>query len=175
VNGHIFLINASLALYAQAIRDREARTHRWGRNRFVVIVSSILSLLSAHRLLSVELIIEKTSKHAYTPMIFIGNNALQLRNLSLSVARCMKDDLLAVVMMKRLTKSDVIRIIFRGIMNTIDHEERLESFCVDSLKIHTPRSVDTIALDGEIFKVASPFKIRALPEVLNMVLPPKVP
>lgn len=174
INGRTFLINASLGLYAKAIREREQRTSRWGRNRLVVILSSILSLLSEHRLLTVELQTESQLKKFRTPMIFIGNNALQLRDLSMSVAQCMKLDLLAVVMMKKLDKIDVLRLIFRGLFKTIEKEASLQSFCVDSLVIHTQHTVNTVALDGEIFKMTSPLKVRALPKTLNMVLPPKV-
>src|SRR5690606_14142951 len=102
-------------------------------------------------------------------MIFIGNNALQLRDLAMSVARCMKKDLLAVVMMKPITKLETLRIIFRGIFKTIENDERLESFCVDELTIYTRRKSHLIALDGEMIRVNSPLRVQALPEVLNLV------
>lgn len=172
VNGHIFLINASLGLYAKAIADREQRTDRFGRNRFVVIVSTVLSMLSPHRLLKVDLVQGKEVKTVRTPMIFIGNNALQLRNLSMVVANCMKLDLLAVVMMKPVTKLETVRILFRGLFKTLEREDRLENFCVDELTIHTRRDTHEIALDGELIMMNSPLKVRALPGILNLVLPP---
>lgn len=173
VNGHIFLINASLGLYAKAIRERESRTSRFGRNRLVVIISTVLSLFSKHLLLRVDLVTGGQSVTLATPMIFIGNNALQLRDLSMSVARCMKLDLLAVVMMKPVSKMETLRIILRGIFKTLENDERLETFCVDALTIHTRHSSHEIALDGEIIRMQSPLKVRALPGILNLVLPPK--
>lgn len=173
VNGEIFLINASLGLYAKAIRDREKRTSRYGRNRLVVILSTIASLFSKHLLLRVDLVSEKKTSTYLTPMIFIGNNALQLRDLAMDVARCMKQDLLAVVLMKRVTKFETLRIILRGIFKTIENDERMESFCVETLTIHTHRPAHTVALDGEMFTMQSPLKVEALPESLNLVLPPK--
>ncbi len=174
VNGHIFLINASLGLYAKAIREREQRTSHWGRNRFVVIISTILSLLSRHHLLNVEMTTGDRKLTLRTPMIFIGNNSLQLRDLQMSIAKCMKLDLLAVVLMKPLSKLETLRVIFRGIFKTIEKEERLDSFCVESLTIHTRKSHQMVALDGEIFTMTSPLKVHALPKILNMVLPPKI-
>lgn len=171
VNGEIFLINASLGLYAKAIAEREKRTNKWGRARWVVIISTIFSLLSRHRLLQTELLTGDKQQSLRTPMIFIGNNALQLRDLAMGVARCMKEDLLAVVTMKPLSKLEILRVIFRGLFKTIEKEERLETFCVDSLTIHTRRPQITVALDGELFQMRSPLKVRSRPGVLDMVLP----
>lgn len=174
INGHIFLINASLGLYAKAIRERENRTDRFGRNRLVVIISTIMSLLSPHKLLKVDLVSEGKIQTLRTPMIFIGNNALQLRDLAMSVARCMKKDLLAVVLMKPITKLETLRIVLRGIFKTLENDEKLESFCVDELTIYTNKESHVIALDGEMIRMNSPLRVQALPGDLNLVLPPKV-
>lgn len=174
-NGEVFLINASLGLYARAIREREARTRRWGRYRIVAILSTVMSLLGRHRLLKVDLVMGTHQHSTYTPMVFIGNNALQLRDLAMDVARCMKKDLLAAVMMKPLGKLEVLRILLRGLTKTLEKDESLETFCVDSLTIVTRRPSQTVALDGELFRMTSPFTIRALPKVLKMRLPPREP
>lgn len=175
INGQVFLINASLGLYAKAIKEREHNTSRFGRYQLVVIISTIFSLFSKHPLLKVDLLIEDKLHTRYTPMIFIGNNALQLGNLALNVAHCMKRNLLAVVMMKPITKSKITRIILRGIFKTLEDEESVESFCADSLTIHTRQSSNMVALDGEIMKMNSPLNINALPGALNMVLPTHAP
>lgn len=172
INGHVFLINASLGLYAQAIRDRESRTSRFGRNRLVVIISTVLSLLSRHLLLKVNLLSDGKTVTTHTPMIFIGNNALQLRDLAMSVASCMKRDLLAVVMMKPVTKLETLRIIARGIFKTLEKDDRLETFCTDQLTITTRKKSYLIALDGEIIRMDSPLQVKSLPQTLNLVKPP---
>lgn len=173
VNGRIFLINASLGLYAKAIQEREMRTSRWGRNRLVVILSTFASILAGHRNLEVELATGPDRERLRTPMIFIGNNALQLRNLAMDVARCMKIDMLAVVMMQPISKWETVRVLLRGIFHTLEKDEKLNSFCVDSLTIHTKTRHHTIALDGEMLKTTSPLNVKALHGALNMVLPPK--
>ena len=175
VNEHIFLINASLGLYAKAIRERETRTSRYGRNRFVVILSTMASLLSEHLLLKVDLVTGGQVSTVRTPMIFIGNNALQLRDLAIGVHRCMKLDLLAVIMMKPITKMETLRILGRGIFKTLENEQKLETFCVDELTIHTRKSHHHIALDGEIIKMQQPFRVQSLPGVLNLIKPEGAP
>lgn len=173
VNEQVFLINASLGLYAKAIREREARTSRYGRNRLVVIFSTIASLLSEHSVLRVELKQKSEMQTLRTPLIFIGNNALQLRDLKMDVVSCMKQDLMAVVMMKPLNWLEKLRIIFRGFFKTLEKDERLETFCVEDLNIHTQQRRLTVALDGEIFHMRTPLRVETLPKILNMVLPPK--
>ena len=76
VNGQYFLINASLGLYAKSIQEREQATKRFGRDRLVVIVSTIRSLLIGHRSLDIELVTKNERARLKTLSIFIGNNAL---------------------------------------------------------------------------------------------------
>jgi diacylglycerol kinase family enzyme len=173
INGHYFLINASLGLYAKSIRDRERATDRFGRARLIVILSTMRSLLSRHRNLDVDLVAGDETVRRKTMSIFIGNNALQLRDLTLGVARCMQHDLLAAVVLKPVSRWDMIRIFFRGLVKTLEQEERLESFCVDSLAIKLPMRRTTVALDGEMFKMTSPLRIDAEPEILRLRLPPR--
>lgn len=171
INGRIFLINASMGLYAKAIRDREKRTSRFGRHQLVVIISTILSLIEGHKLLDVDMNIDGQKKSLRTPMIFIGNNALQLRDLSMNVARCMKQDLMALVTMRPLKKWEMVRVIFRGFSKTLEREDAVDSACVDAVTIRTHRKTQTVALDGELFSMSSPFEVRTLPGVLNLVGP----
>lgn len=171
VNDHIFLINASFGLYAKAIREREKHTSRYGRNRIVVIISTILSLLSRHLLLKLDLVINNKIESLYTPMVFIGNNSLQLRDLALSVSQCMKFNKLAVILLKPISKMEALRIIMRGIFKTLDNEKTLDTFCVDEMTIYSRKTFHTIVLDGEMIETVSPLKIKSLPGALNLVSP----
>jgi diacylglycerol kinase family enzyme len=173
MNGRIFLINASIGMYAKSIHEREKNTDRFGRNRAVAILSTMRTFLSDHLLLKVSMSTDTEKITMRTPMIFIGNNALQLRNLKMDVARCMKKDLMAMVALKPLGRWEMLRVIARGILHTIEKEERLESFCIDSLTIHSHPRFQTVALDGELFPMSSPFDVKALPETLRMMLPPR--
>lgn len=173
VNDSVFLINASLGLYVQSIRDREQRTKKYGRNRIVAVLSTFISFFTHRILMKVDLETEGKVYSMRTPTIFIGNNALQLRNLKLDVAKCMRSDLLAAVIMRPLERWEILRIFFRGLTKTLDNEDRLTTFCVSELKIHTRKSLQQVALDGELIWARSPLKIAALPKTLNMVLPPK--
>lgn len=171
VNGHVFLINASLGRYAKSIREREQNTKIFGRRRIVAVLSTLRSLLRRDRLLHARLIVDGKPHVERTPMIFVGNNALQLRDLAFDVSRCMRRDLLAVVTMKPVGSLEMLHIFWRGITKTIEREENVESYCAAELEIETRRQSMDVALDGEIFHLRSPFRITALPAALRMVVP----
>lgn len=171
INGRTFLINASLGLYAKSIAEREQNTNRFGRMRLVVIISTIVTLLKKHRLLDVTMKSDGLDQVIKTPMVFIGNNALQLRDLALPVAKCFEKNMLAVVTLKPVRGWEMVRVIFRGILKTMQNEERLNQMCTDLITISTKRKKQRIALDGEIFEMNSPFHIESIPNAIRMIKP----
>jgi diacylglycerol kinase family enzyme len=173
MNDHDFLINASLGLYAKAIRAREKATRWMGRARIVATLASARALLGRFRPMEVELITDGRTERRQTLSVFIGNNALQLRDLALDVARCMHSDKLAVVLLKPMGRRERLRVLWRGLARTLEKEENLETFCVDSLVIGLRSWRTPVALDGEMFLFESPLVVRAMPGRLLMALPPR--
>lgn len=173
MNSHVFLINASLGIYAKSIREREQSTKRFGRHRITVIISTMISLLKPQRLLDIQMTVNGQTKRLLTPMVFIGNNALQLRDLDLDVASCMKANLLAVVLLKPVAPLEMLGILFRGTTKTINNEKNVESFCASHITISSSRKSCEVALDGEMFHLQTPLTIAAKPNALTMVLPPQ--
>lgn len=171
INGHVFLINASMGLYAKAIEEREKNTDRFGRRRIVVIASTISSLIGGHKNLHVDLSYDGKLEHRKTPLIFIGNNALQLRDVSLNVSECMKRDRLAVVMARPMERWDLVKMAFHGLRRDLEREENLDTFCVDHLAIKTRGKHQKVALDGELFDLEGPFHIRSLPKAITLMTP----
>jgi diacylglycerol kinase family enzyme len=172
MNDQVFLINANLGLYAKAIHARKAHTRRWGRHRIVALLSTVTSLLKGHPNMHVRLQTPDHTATLKTPMIFIGNNVLQLENLNLDVAKGMQQDLLAVFVMKPFRTWDMIRILFRGLAKNIDQDPSIESFNVDSMEIQLRKKHATVSLDGEMFHMTSPFQVKALPKSLLLMKAP---
>lgn len=171
INGEVFLVNASLGLYAKAIRERERRTSRWGRKRVVVIFSTLLSLWSGHWLLQMEIKTNSQLEWLETPLIFIGNNPLQLKSLSSTAAHCLDQDLLAVMAMRPLTKWKTLKLIFKGLRGHLQEAREVRSFCISSMLIKTRGATLTVAMDGEMFKMTSPLQVRSRPGALNLIRP----
>lgn len=171
INDKYFLINATFGLYAHSIKEREKSTRRWGRNRLVVVLSTMKSLLHPRRLINVDLISGGETVSLETASVFIGNNTLQLRDLAIDVASCMASNLLAVVVLKPVNRLEMLRIFWRGLAKTLSQETRLSSFCAESLVINLPQRSIMTALDGEIFYLNTPINIVSCPGALMMALP----
>ncbi|GEM_PF-6406549 len=77
-------------------------------------------------------------------------------------------------MLKPVRGWEMLRVIFRGILKTLEKEERLDQFSTDNLIITTKRSPQMVALDGEMFYINSPLKVQALPDALNLIVPKPV-
>lgn len=171
VNGQVFLINASYGLYSRLIRVREAYSRHWGRNRVVAILSTLIGLLRRHPSLEVELSIGDQRQRVDTPMIFIGNNALQLRSVSLDVARCVQESRLAVVVMRPVRRWELLRLALRGLARQLEAEQSLDSFCADSLVISQRRRVVEVVLDGERLSLAMPLRFAIRRRALQLMVP----
>ncbi|KYG66239.1 hypothetical protein AZI86_04040 [Bdellovibrio bacteriovorus] len=170
INDHVFLINANLGLYAKAIYSRKAHTRRWGRHRIVAILATVGTLLKGHTNMQVRIKTADQQMTLKTPMIFIGNNALQLEQMSLGVAKGMRrDDSLALFTMKPHKAWDMMRILFRGMAKTLDQDPSLESFNIDEATIEIKKKKALVSLDGEMFLLNAPLEVRAKPEHVLLV------
>ena len=170
INDQIFLINANLGLYAKAIHARKAHTRRWGRHRVVAVLASVISLLKGYPNMRVRIQTPDEQMRLKTPMIFIGNNALQLENMSLEAAKGLRqDESLALFIMKPFKTWDMFRILLRGMAKTLDQDPSLESFNVDSMTIEINKKRSLVSLDGEMFLLEAPLCVQAKPDYLLLV------
>ncbi len=174
VNGQVFLINATIGLYAKSISEREQNTKRFGRNRFVATVSTLVSLFKKPKMMHAEFDTDKGHMKVKTPMIFIGNNDLQLENLSFKVADRLKKDELAVILFKPVTRSELFRILIHTLMGKPEENPQLDAFGVRKVDITTNRKSHDVALDGEMFHMQVPIEVKVLPKSLLLVAPPEV-
>lgn len=168
-NGEAFVLNASLGLYAKAISERKEHTKKFGRHRIVAIYSTLKTLLKPHSTLHIDIAIDGQKQALKTSTVFIGNNSLQLRDLNLDVSKCISAGKLAVVIVRKVSAFDMIKLIFRGIAKTLQNSEHLETDCADSLMIHLKKPSIKVALDGEMFHLNTPLKIQAQPKTLLLM------
>lgn len=171
VNDQVFLINASLGVYAASIIEREKEKKRFGRSRFIAIWATIYTFFSRSRVIRIKIKTEDEEITRQTTTLFIGNSAMQFENMQMDVCECIAKDSFAVVILKKVTKLDLLRIVVRGVFKTLDREKRMESFCSADFEIEQNRSRRSIALDGELMSMKAPFKVQCLPKGLKLVVP----
>lgn len=174
VNGQHFLINASYGLYSRLIRAREEHTRRWGRNQLVALWATLRALVSRHPLHRIDLTLDDERRELVTPLVFVGINALQLRNVELAVARCVEQHRLALVVMRPVSTSDMVRLALRGLMRRLEQEQSLDTFCADRLVLRPQRSTVELVLDGEHVRLPAPLEFRVRRAALRLIVPEAV-
>ena len=171
VNGETFILNASFGLYAKAIRERKARTKRFGRRRIVAVLSTLKSLLDGNRAIDVELTVDGDKERHRTHTIFVGNNELQLSELKLKAAACFASDRLAVFTLKETSRLGIAKLLLHGFTKTLESADAIESTCAECLVVETRKRSVELALDGEMFRLDAPLVIKSLPASLLLVTP----
>ena len=168
---NLFLNNASFGIYSTLIRKREQASSRFGRMRFVAAIASAIGLLQGSRRFNITLTVDGHEEKRTTSLVFVGNNTLQLDNLGLEVAKCTRQDRLAVVIMKRTSRWQMIRILFRSATKTLKNEDRLDEFCLDRFSVDTKRHYVDVVIDGEIMRCKTPLAFEVKPASLRVIVP----
>ncbi len=177
VNGHVFLVNASLGLYPETLEAREEQKQRHGRRRIVALWAALLTVLRRHRPMRIRLALSAGTRELSTLTLFVGANRLQLEQLGLEDAAGDEDALVAVVL-KPVSRLQLLWLLVKGAAGRLDDDARVEAFAFDSMTV-TPASTRTrrvkVATDGEIRWLEPPLEFRRLEQPLRLHLPDVVP
>jgi diacylglycerol kinase family enzyme len=175
VNGHLFLVNASLGLYPRLLEDREAYKQQFGRNRVIALVASAITLLRDHRALVLHIESDGETKVLYTSTLFVGNNALQLEQVGIAQAEEVPGQLAAVAL-RSTSKPAMLSVLWRSATGILGGSDYVDSFAFKRLEV-TPRLPYgrrrvKIATDGEIAWFNTPLTFAVAPRPLQLLLPP---
>lgn len=175
VNGHVFLVNASLGLYPVLLEDREAYKARFGRSRLVAMGAACMTLLRGHRQL--RLLIDEGGevREVRTPTLFVGNNRLQLEQVGLDLsahpARVLDDGRIAAVMLKPTGTLAMAWLMLRGAMGSLGEADSVESFAFQRMVVQPRRRKIKVAFDGEIARMRTPLEFRVAAQPLYLLKP----
>ena len=175
VNGHVFLVNASLGLYPVLLEDREAYKARFGRSRWVAMGAACMTLLRGHRQL--RLLIEEGGvvREVRTPTLFVGNNRLQLEQVGLDLsahpARVLDDGRIAAVMLKPTGTLAMAWLMLRGAMGSLGEADSVDSFAFQRMVVQPRRRKIKVAFDGEIARMRTPIEFRVAAQPLYLLKP----
>jgi diacylglycerol kinase family enzyme len=163
VNGQLFLVNASLGLYPEMLKDREAYTARFGRHRLVVLFASASTLLRTYRPLRLRIQCEGTVREITTPTLFVCNNRIQLERMGLREANAPDDGRVAAVMLRPVGTLAMLGLMLRGALGTLGEADTIESFEFTQMQVR-PRLLPgrrsiRVAMDGEMSQLRVPLDI----------------
>lgn len=175
VNEHVFLVNASLGLYPEMLKDREAYTARFGRHRLVVLIASATTLLRTHRPLRLQIHSDGGAWQVTTPTLFVGNNRLQLERVGLPEATAPDDGRVAAVMLRPIGTWAMLGLMLRGALGTLGEADTIERFEFTRMQVR-PRMLPgrrhvRVAIDGEISRLRVPLDIGRSPRPLFLIKP----
>ncbi|WP_180174941.1 diacylglycerol kinase family protein [Acinetobacter sp. YH01022] len=171
INDHIYLNNASLGLYPLFIQRRELYNRRFGRFALHAYTSALEVLIRDRKELKLEVEIDGKKYPVKTPLIFFGNNQLQLAEMNLRIAKCAELGKVAGVVVAKSDKPTLFKILWQLIRGNVDHAPDVYSFSADKVQIHSKAKKLTLALDGEIVEMQPPLHISVRKHALKIMVP----
>ncbi len=187
VNQVIYLNNASIGLYPHLIEEREKDQKYLGRFRSTAWISGLLTLLSHHESLNLTLHIEgdehtppndnattyipKRHTQLETPIVFFGNNPLQLQDMHLSLSHCAEQGKLAGVAVKPIGRFATLALLAKLQLGTFEQAPEVETFCAEKIQIRTHKARLKLAIDGEVSTLKTPLNFSVLPNAITLLVP----
>jgi diacylglycerol kinase family enzyme len=170
-NQYIYLNNASLGLYPLFIQKREAYNRYLGRFPIHAYTSGLDVLLRDRKELKLEVEVDGICYPVKTPLVFLGNNQLQLEELNLKIAQDAAQGKVAGVVVAKSDKKTLFKMLWQLMRGQLEHTPHVHSFAADRVVIHSKAKKLTLAIDGEIVKAKPPLNIWVDQAALNMVVP----
>lgn len=171
INDHIYLNNASLGLYPLFIQRRELYNRRFGRFTLHAYTSALDVLIRDRKELKLEIEVDGKKYPVKTPLIFFGNNQLQLAEMNLRLAKCAELGKVVGVVVAKSDKRTLFKILWQLIRGNLDHAPDVYSFSADNVQIHSKAKKLTLALDGEIVEMQPPLHISVRKHALKIMVP----
>ena len=171
LNQHIYLNNASLGLYPLFIQKREQFNKHFGRFPLHAYTSALGVLIRDRKELKLEVEVDGQRYPVKTPLIFFGNNQLQLAEMKLRIAEAAEAGKVAGVVVAKSDKRTLFKTLWQLIKGNLDQASDVYSFAADEVIVHSKRNKLTVAVDGEIVTMTPPLKITVRKHALNIMVP----
>jgi len=176
VNGHLFLVNASLGLYPQLLEDREQFKARFGRRRAVALLAALGTIVRADTRLSLEIETSDGRRVLRTAALVVGNNRLQLEQLGLPEAPVVDHGLLVAMFIRPTGTATLLWLLARAFAGKLDGTRGVERLALRRLQVSLAggarrRAPLRVAVDGETLQIAQPLVFEVAPRPLRLIAP----
>lgn len=171
INDQVYLNNASLGLYPLFIKKREIYNKKWGRFPLNAYTSGLDVLIRDRKELKLEVEVDGQKYPFKTPLVFFGNNQLQLREMKLKIAKCAEVGLVAGVVIAKGDKFTLFKTLVQTIRGHLEKADDVYSFSAETVIVNSRKSDLTVALDGEIVEMKTPLKLHVEKNALNIMVP----
>lgn len=171
VNDARFVNNASLGAYPAILERRETVYRVWGRSRIAAYWSVLSTLMRPGRPRRMRITVDGTVRRRRSPLVFVVSNAYQLGEFGLPGADCLGADGLAVFIAPDCRWPGLMRHALRLAAGLVEEGRDFELLCGHDILVETPGRRSLVARDGERGRMEGPFRFRALPGALRLVVP----
>lgn len=171
VNQYIYLNNASLGLYPLFIQQRENYNRVLGRFPIHAYTSALEVMLRHRKELKLEVEVDGQRYRVKTPLVFFGNNQLQLKELNLKIAQQVAEGKVAGVIVAKSDKLTLFKTLWQLMRGKLEQTPDVYSFAAQQVKIYSRANRLTLAIDGEIVEVTTPLNISVDQHALKIMVP----
>jgi len=172
INDHVYLNNASLGLYPLFIKKRELYNKYLGRLPLHAYTSALDVLLRENKSMKLSVTVDGKKYPVKTPLIFFGNNQLQLCDMKLRIADCAAQGRVAGVVITKSDRLSLLHMLWQWIQGKVEETKDVYSFCADHVIVEcAKKSKLTVALDGEILEMKTPLNFTVEKNALNIMVP----
>ena len=171
VNGRVFLSRSSIGLYPLALRHREEMFRRFGRSRFVALLSGATALVRWGNVMTIRLTTESGAHLFRSRFVFVCNNPEELHYFNLPGRECIDADKFAVYVPKPLAMPGMLRLGFRMLRRQAQESRDFDIFCSREVLLEIEPSRIPVSLDGEVEIMKSPLHYRLRLDALRMRVP----
>lgn len=171
VNGQTFINNASIGLYPKMVEIREGAQQR-GLPKWLAKVPAAWTVLKnlSHR--RYRLTLDDAAQPVVTPLLFVGNNVYSLDPGKVGTRDALDDGKLSVFAVAKSTRMGLIGFAIRTLRGRSDADRDFAAIgTCESLTVNTRRHHISVALDGEVMKLATPLKFAVRPGALSVFVP----
>ena len=175
LNGRVFLVNGSIGLYPQLLEDRETFKRKWGRHRWVAMLSGLMTLLGWHRELDIEVELDGQIHQLRTPTLFVEKAGVAPE----LVREVREGRRLVGIVARPQGRGFKLRLMVNGVLQRLGASGELDTFAFRSLTVGTGRLRDggrrrhqrQAATDGEAVLMQPPLRFAVSPKPLMLLTP----
>tara|TARA_R110002020_G_scaffold26514_34_gene86065 strand:- start:3560 stop:4567 length:1008 start_codon:yes stop_codon:yes gene_type:complete len=171
LNGKVFLNNANFGLYPEILRSREEIYDFWGRSRAAAYWSALKVLFRWPRPLEMEIRADGCITTVRTPLVFVFNNAFQLKQMGMEGAECIEKGQLALMVAPDSGRMGMIRSSLAVLARRASRERDFDLICSDAIELRVKRKKLLVARDGERTHMKGPFHLALSDTPLEVVVP----
>jgi diacylglycerol kinase family enzyme len=171
VNGRTFINNSSIGIYPVVVRHRDKQRQQLGRNKWIAMFLAALRVFKRFPLFSVVIHSEAGTARLKTSFVFVGNNRYEIELFRLGIRPHLDQERVCVYTSTTKTRWGIVRLAWRALWGKLQPSADFYHECLHEFVIESRRPRLSVAVDGEVKKIATPLVYRSRPKALTVVVP----